>query len=158
MARIRLDIEDMATRITVQTMLTTEGHAISPNAFDLCVTDSVPGAIAAAAHGPVIVLANAATIPDAVDAMRQGVYAYAFLPLQPGEIALLIARAVAAEIRPSSAAADTLDVVEARHIEATLRRCRHNQAQAARELGIGRNTLWRKLRKIKSRNAHDTSN
>ena len=47
----------------------------------------------------------------------------------------------------------TLEEVETRHILATLRRCRHNQSEAARILGIGRNTLWRKRKKIREARA-----
>lgn len=36
--------------------------------------------------------------------------------------------------------------IERRHIELVLESCGGNQAQAARILGIGRNTLWRKMR------------
>ena len=36
--------------------------------------------------------------------------------------------------------------VEREHILATLRECHGNQAKAADLLGIGRNTLWRKLK------------
>ena len=42
--------------------------------------------------------------------------------------------------------AKRLDEVERAHIETVLRQCKHNQAEAARLLGIGRNTLWRKLK------------
>lgn len=41
----------------------------------------------------------------------------------------------------------TLDSIQRRHIISTLKRHGGNQAKAARELGIGRNTLWRWLRK-----------
>jgi DNA-binding NtrC family response regulator len=40
---------------------------------------------------------------------------------------------------------EPLAVVERRHILAVVAACRGNQAQAARALGIARNTLWRKL-------------
>jgi two-component system response regulator HydG len=40
----------------------------------------------------------------------------------------------------------TLAQVEQEHVLAVLRACRGVQADAARTLGIGRNTLWRKLR------------
>jgi DNA-binding protein Fis len=47
----------------------------------------------------------------------------------------------------------TLEEVEEVHILDTMRRCRDNQARAARELGIGRNTLWRKLKRIQAKMA-----
>jgi DNA-binding NtrC family response regulator len=40
----------------------------------------------------------------------------------------------------------TLKELEKRHIAAAMKRCRDNQTQAAQQLGIGRNTLWRKLK------------
>lgn len=39
----------------------------------------------------------------------------------------------------------TLAEVERLHVERVLQRCEGNRAEAARVLGIGRNTLWRKL-------------
>ncbi|MGA8891255.1 MAG: sigma-54 dependent transcriptional regulator [Anaeromyxobacteraceae bacterium] len=42
-------------------------------------------------------------------------------------------------------ALETLAEVERRHVLAVLDACRGNQAEAARILGIARNTLWRKL-------------
>jgi two-component system response regulator HydG len=54
------------------------------------------------------------------------------------------------EVRaPTSAAtaeARTLAEVEREHVLKVLERCGGSQAEAARVLGIGRNTLWRKLR------------
>lgn len=52
--------------------------------------------------------------------------------------------ATAASVRPSALA--TLAEVERQHIEAALALCGGSQTEAARLLGIGRNTLWRKLR------------
>lgn len=44
----------------------------------------------------------------------------------------------------------TLESAERAHIESVLRRCKHNQAKAAKVLAIGRNTLWRKLKRWKN--------
>ena len=82
--------------------------------------------------------------------MEQGVFDYVLVPFQPGEAAIKVARALAhgapaAGARPN-AAPRPLAEVEAEHILATLRRCRYNRSEAARVLGIGRNTLWRKLK------------
>ena len=41
----------------------------------------------------------------------------------------------------------SLEQVELDYIKQVLRACKFNQARAARILGIGRNTLWRKLKK-----------
>ncbi len=43
-------------------------------------------------------------------------------------------------------AGHTLDEAERRHIIDILESCGHNQLEAAKALGIGRNTLWRKLK------------
>ncbi len=47
--------------------------------------------------------------------------------------------------RPGATALEPLAVVERRHILAVVAACGGNQAEAARVLGIARNTLWRKL-------------
>jgi len=41
-----------------------------------------------------------------------------------------------------------LEDVEMEHILRVLKKCKNNQAKAARMLGIGRNTLWRKLKEL----------
>lgn len=40
----------------------------------------------------------------------------------------------------------TLEEIEAEAIRQTLKHCKQNQTEAAKRLGIGRNTLWRKLK------------
>jgi DNA-binding NtrC family response regulator len=40
----------------------------------------------------------------------------------------------------------SLEDIEKRHILSVLESCKNNQAEAAKKLGIGRNTLWRKLK------------
>jgi two-component system response regulator HydG len=48
--------------------------------------------------------------------------------------------------RPVPAAARTLAEVERDHVLAVLEACGGSPVEAAKRLGIGRNTLWRKLR------------
>jgi DNA-binding NtrC family response regulator len=48
----------------------------------------------------------------------------------------------------------TLAEVERRHILATLQRLGGNRAATARALGIGDNTLWRRLKKYRVPAAH----
>jgi len=95
--------------------------------------------------------------------MRAGVYGYLFVPFQPGEAGIMVQRAlefrglatpgtqpVTDEAKPSK----SLGEEEERLILDTLRRCKNNQARTARVLGIGRNTLWRKLKKMKQKPSH----
>jgi two-component system response regulator HydG len=51
-----------------------------------------------------------------------------------------------APARPPAPAARTLAEVERDHVLATLEACGGSPVEAAKRLGIGRNTLWRKLR------------
>jgi DNA-binding NtrC family response regulator len=102
------------------------------------------------------VLCTSDEVGRAVDAMKKGVYGYIFLPFQPGEAGLMVQRALGAATSESSPARSPesplrrLEDVESDYILGVLRRCKNNQARAARVLGIGRNTLWRKLRKIET--------
>ncbi len=154
MANITLYIEDMVTRMTIKVMLEAEGHCIVEVDANLAITDDPEQAVGLAKHRATLVLATAARIPESVRAMRSGVYGYIYLPLQPGEAPLMVRRALewheahGADEKASECGPQSLKAVEARHIRETLRRCKNNQARAARALGIGRNTLWRKLKKI----------
>lgn len=149
MARIRLDVEDLPLRLTLKVMLEAEGHALAdPSApADVCIADAGATALAAVGTGPVLLLASQGKLPEAVQAMRKGVFGYISVPLIPGEAPLMVLRALgSAPKAEDSSDALRLEEIERAHIERVLRRCKHNQAEAARLLGIGRNTLWRKLK------------
>jgi len=160
MANITLYIEDLVTRMTLKVMLEAEGHRIVEVDASLAITDDPAQGAGLAKHRATLVLATASRIPDCVRAMREGVYGYIYLPLQPGEAPLMVHRALewqeshADGTRETTAEPQSLEAVEARHIRETLRRCKNNQARAARVLGIGRNTLWRKLKKIDVDSVH----
>ncbi len=69
------------------------------------------------------------------------------VPTRAAEATALAATQPAIEARPDAVVLPlglTLDEVERRYVEATLRACGHNQSQAARALHVGRNTLRRK--------------
>jgi DNA-binding NtrC family response regulator len=166
MARVRLDIHDPLNRTTLKAMLEAAGHAIVEEGAEVALTDDLANAIAMAAITPTIVAVRADDIPRAVATMRKGVYGYISIPLQPGEADLMIRHAEASGFRlqasghialrawycappkDDDAPIPTLDQLEAEHIRAVLRRCKGNHTEAARLLGVGRNTLWRKLKRI----------
>ena len=152
MASIALHIRDGANRIALEMMLRAAGHVIVPEGGDAAIADDPARAVREARERPALVLAAAGDIAAAVDAMRRGVHGYIFLPFQPGEAALMVERALHGASGGASApvrdpAVLPLDNAERAHIEAVLRDCRGNRAEAARRLGTGRNTLWRKLRR-----------
>jgi DNA-binding NtrC family response regulator len=156
--RVTLDIQDPAMRMTLGFMLKAAGHHITDSDEQVTISDNSAAAIKALARGPSLVLATASGITDAVEAMRHGVYGYIFIPLQPGEAALMVERAVGSppdelkEACRDDVVESTPDLadLERRHILKVLQACKGNQAKAAQVLGIGRNTLWRKLRRYEN--------
>lgn len=155
MASVALYIQDGIQRITLKTMLESDGHAVRAEAG---VTDAE---IVFADLGhleqivldqqPVIVLTPIANIPNAVDAMRNGAWGYIVTPFQPKEASMIVHRALrsgSSDAVESLENLPTMETVEFEHIRRALRLCNGNQARAARVLNIGRNTLWRKLKKM----------
>ncbi|MBL7647448.1 MAG: hypothetical protein JNK74_14780 [Candidatus Hydrogenedentes bacterium] len=159
MALIGLHINDPANRLTLKAMLELEGHRILEGdvGTPLLITDDLDRAADRVSDATtVLVLCTSDEVGRAVDAMKKGVYGYIFLPFQPGEAGLMVQRALGGSSTESGAAPAPesplrrLEDVESEYILGVLRRCKNNQARAARVLGIGRNTLWRKLRKIET--------
>ena len=150
MARVQLQIGDAPHRMTLHAMLEAAGHSITDDSPEVLITDSLETAIKRAASIRTLVLSSASAIPDTVRAMRDSfVFGYVFVPLQPGEAVIAVERAASARGGHGDAgdAMRSLEDVEMEHIQRVLRGCKHNQAKAARILGIGRNTLWRKLKR-----------
>jgi len=148
MARVLFHIRDRVVLITLKTLLEADGHLTVDEDPSVVVTDDPMGAILYAKQTAALVVASATELRAAVAAMRQGVYGYIFLPLQPGEAELMVRRASAESVPSRDRPPEPLAEVEAQHIRAALRYCKGNRAQTARLLGIGRNTLWRKLRDL----------
>lgn len=159
MALIGLHINDPANRLTLKAMLELEGHRILEGdvGTPLLITDDLDRAADRVSETTtVLALCTSEEVGRAVDAMKKGIYGYIFLPFQPGEAGLMVQRALGAATSESNSAPAPesplrrLEDVESDYILGVLRRCKNNQARAARVLGIGRNTLWRKLRKIET--------
>lgn len=132
--------------MVLKTMLAAEGHEIVDRDPDVTFSDNLAAGTALAEGGPVIVAVRAAEIPDAVRAMREGVYGYVLVPFQPGEAGMMVHRATAGGIPKHKAPLRSMEAVEREHILSVYRRCKQNCAETSRVLGMGRNTVWRKLR------------
>lgn len=159
MAQIGFHIADPAIRMTLKVMLEAEGHQIleAATGVPLLISDDPAWATEkVSSDAAVLLLSNTEHLPATLRAMRAGVYGYIFLPFQPGEAGLMVQRALEqhgadeSTVPRSAPTLRTLEEVEAEHILDTLRQCKNNQAKTARVLGIGRNTLWRKLKKIET--------
>lgn len=148
MARVQLLIDDPADRMTLRAILEADGCEIVETEPQAVIADDAFKAIECAKRAPALLLARGTEIREAVSAMRQGVYGYIFVPFQPGEAALMVHRALSERLPDAASEMIALEEIESRHILAVLRQCKNNQGKAARVLGIGRNTLWRKLKRI----------
>ncbi len=151
--------------MVLNALLEREGHDLQSgaNAPQVVITDQPMRVTEYSRDTPVLVVTVAGEAARAVEAMQRGAFGYILLPFLPNEAALMVERAMLfshAVTSPRGMDNDddeivplTLEEVEDVHILDTMRRCRNNQARAARDLGIGRNTLWRKLKRIQSKMA-----
>jgi len=161
MARVQLQINDPANHLTLRAILQAGGHEIVDTGAEVVICDAVQEALESVRSCPTLLLTTAADIRQAVAAMREGVYGYVMLPFQPGEAEIMVRRAaestqpgvaeaiVGEGMSPSRENWLDLEEVETRHILETLRLCRNSYTETAKRLGIGRNTLWRKLKRIR---------
>lgn len=157
MARVRLHIQQPINEFTLKMLLEAQGFIVSDNSADVLITDDYSLALQFAETFPTLVLASAQQIPQAVELMRQGVYGYIFVPFQPDEASMMIERALGLwKIgKPTNRRkSPSLIELETETILKTLAECHFNRSETARRLGIGRNTLWRKLKKIWARNSN----
>lgn len=108
----------------------------------------------------VIVMTGHASVETAVRAMRRGAFDYLTKPFESGAqirnaIMAALARKQSVGARPRMASPTpepedlplSLDAYERSAVERALRECEGDVAAAARRLGIGRSTLYRKLAK-----------
>lgn len=153
MARIKLHIRQPISELTLKTLLEAKGHIISNETFDILITDDYSFALSYARTFPTLVLATAQQIPQAVELMKKGIFGYIFVPFQPDEATMMIERALGLwKIGKdhSKNTSITLAEIESEIILKTLAECHFNRSKAAKRLGIARNTLWRKLKTIKT--------
>lgn len=165
MAGVELHIDDPLLRETARLLLERGGHRMVDREGDVLLAQSPRRAKTLMdRQRPVLMFAGLAEVAEAVALMRQGAFGYVLLPLQPGELELMVSRAASMIPKTHPCAAGTvcaeyteakptvprqpkaLRDLEREAILAALRASNGNRSQAARLLGIGRNTLWRKIR------------
>ena len=151
MPQVQLHMRDDTILLTLETMLTFSGHSLVEEGGPgvVHISDDLEQAVGLVEQGPVLVLSTAGDLAGAVKVMELGVFGYIFLPLVPGEAALMVQRAAASghpTVPEPEVEQRSLKAMERAHILDTLRLSKYNRAEAARRLGIGRNTLWRKLK------------
>ena len=146
MVRVQIDIESAELETVIRERLEHAGHVVSNVAPMVVVTDDALRAMTYLARVPTVMVADTNQLRAAVAAMRAGAYGYVFVPLQPGELELMVGRAALGLLPLEGGQPLRLDEIEVRYIRAVVERFKGNQTKAARALGIGRNTLWRKLK------------
>lgn len=139
--------------------------------FDAVVTDLVlPGAsgldilrrVRRLRPAPLVLLITAfGTVPEAVEAMRQGAYDFITKPFRIEDLEETLRRGLAELEAPATAVSSplldpesiqplalTMAELERGELQRALRATRGRRAEAARRLCISRNALWKKLRKL----------
>ncbi|MFA7692089.1 MAG: hypothetical protein GX117_01155 [Candidatus Hydrogenedentes bacterium] len=156
--KVCLHVQDPALRTTLSVIYKVAGFRVSDLTPAVLVTDDLFEARQTAASIPTLLLTPVSAISEAVNAMKEGVLGYIMLPLVGEEAVLMVKRALA--LAPLSDSPlekdDALDVMEKKHILKVLKSCKGNQTRAAKRLGIGRNTLWRKLNRYSEENQEPT--
>lgn len=89
----------------------------------------------------IVVLTGFGTIPSAVQAMRDGANSYLTKPASPEAIEKSL-------LESTNDKTDSLSDVENNHILKTLEKCGGNITQTAKELGLHRRTLQRRLKQL----------
>jgi len=152
MARVALIIDDARNKITLKAILESKGNIIDNDKFEVVFTDKYDVARKFCQDYPVIVLATASQITSAVELMKLGVFGYIFVPFQPDEANIMVERAIVywkGSGRPvDEFRTKTLREVEMEYVRKVYAECGFCKQETARRLGIGRNTLWRKLKQL----------
>ncbi len=100
---------------------------------------------------PVIIITAWGTIPQAVETMTYGAVDYITKPWSNTDLIARIKKALARSKERNEAEehTETLDEMESEAIRDALRRCGGNMSEAAKLLGITRQSLYRRIEKYK---------
>lgn len=99
---------------------------------------------------PVIMITGWGTIPLAVEALNYGAIDFMTKPWSNADLVAKIKKALAKSTADKAAAehTETLDEMERNAIREALRRCDGNMSEAAKLLGITRQSLYRRIENI----------
>lgn len=95
----------------------------------------------------IVVLTGYASVATAVEAIKLGAVHYLTKPADADEIVTAFAREAGDSATPISSNPPSVDRLEWEHIQKVLADCNGNVSEAARQLGMHRRTLQRKLAK-----------
>ena len=100
---------------------------------------------------PVIMITGWGTIPLAVETMNLGAADFITKPWSNADLLAKIKKALAKSEseKEASERTETLDEMERDAIKDALRRCDGNLSEAAKQLGITRQSLYRRIEKFK---------
>lgn len=100
---------------------------------------------------PVIMFTAWGTIPLAVESLNYGAVDFVTKPWRNADLIAKIKQALARSESAAKAADDTetLDQMECEAIRKALKRCDGNLSEAAKQLGITRQSLYRRIEKFK---------
>lgn len=100
---------------------------------------------------PVMIITAWGTIPQAVETMAYGAVDFVTKPWSNADLVARIKKALAKSkaLMDADAHAGTLDEMESEAIREALRRCGGNLSEAAKQLGITRQSLYRRIEKYK---------
>lgn len=98
---------------------------------------------------PVIMITAWGTIPQAVETMSYGAVDFITKPWSNADLVSKIKKILAQKKNEAPRQAETLDEMESEAISEALRRCGGNLSEAAKQLGITRQSLYRRIEKYK---------
>lgn len=100
---------------------------------------------------PVIMITAWGTIPLAVETMNYGAVDFITKPWSNADLMAKIRKALgnSEKMRENSRQNETLDEMESNAIREAIRRCNGNLSEVAKQLGITRQSLYRRIEKFK---------
>ena len=140
---------DVLQGMAVAAQFTPEWVLVDLNMPGASGLELIPALLAIDPQTRIVVLTGYATIATAVEAIKLGAVHYLAKPVSTDDVVAAFHKQEGDPKLPVVAESLALDVVEREHILGAFERNRRNISATARELGLHRRTLQRKLDKIR---------